>query len=56
MLSIRISLLSHQVYQANEEVQQRGRQKRLQTLESRQAGPVCCNGWFGSALLHLVLQ
>src|SRR5262245_56961855 len=35
----------------NGEVQQRGRLQRLHTSESRQAGPVCCNGWFGAARL-----
>jgi len=29
----------------NDEVQQRGRLERLHTSESRNAGPVCCNGW-----------
>src|SRR6516164_11431768 len=31
----------------NDHVQQRGRPERLRTLESRRAGPVCCNAWFG---------
>jgi hypothetical protein len=33
----------------NDEVQQRGRLQRLHGSESRHAGPVCCNGWFGPA-------
>src|SRR5262249_51234051 len=31
----------------NDEVQQRGRLQRLHALKSRNAGPICCNGWFG---------
>jgi hypothetical protein len=31
----------------NAKVQQRGRLQRLHGSESRNAGPVCCNGWFG---------
>jgi hypothetical protein len=36
-------LVSH----PNDQVQQRGRQERIHTSKSRNAGPVCCNGWFG---------
>jgi len=36
---------------ANDEVQQRGRLAGLHALESRQAGPGCCNGWFGPGQL-----
>src|SRR5204863_3804306 len=32
---------------AEHPVQQRGRQEKLQAAKSRDAGPVCCNGWFG---------
>src|SRR6516164_1680259 len=32
---------------AERQVQQRARLQRLQIPESRNAGPVCCNGWFG---------
>src|SRR5262245_36839874 len=34
----------------NAQVQQRGRLGRAQTAESRDAGPVCCNGWLGPCL------
>jgi hypothetical protein len=37
----------------NDRVQQRGRLQRLQTAESRNAGPVCCNGWFGPETLNV---
>src|SRR6266567_5706479 len=36
----------------NDRVQQRGRLGRLQTLESRHAGPVCCNALFGLETLN----
>jgi hypothetical protein len=31
----------------NASVQQQKRLERQHTSESRTAGPVCCNGWFG---------
>jgi hypothetical protein len=36
----------------NDPVQQRGRLQWLQTLGNRNAGPVCCNGWFGPETLN----
>src|SRR5262249_56213629 len=35
---------------AKDGVQQGGREEGLDTLQSRNAGPVCCNAWFGPAL------
>src|SRR6266508_1592005 len=35
----------------NDRVQQRGRLRGLHASESRHAGPVCCNGWFGLSVV-----
>src|SRR5207249_3373479 len=41
---------------ANDQVQQRGRLGRLGAPESRDAGPVCCNGWFGLETLNVPIR
>jgi hypothetical protein len=43
------SFVSH----PNDKVQQRGRRQRLHASKSRNAGPVCCNGWFGLKTLNV---
>src|SRR5947209_19291284 len=37
---------------SNDPVQQRGRLQWLQTLGNPNAGPGCCNGWFGPETLN----
>src|SRR5262249_54101182 len=38
----------------NDRVQQRGRLQRARASESLNAGPVCCNGWFGWETLNVL--
>src|SRR5439155_3596278 len=51
--SVHLFSLLHQskIDRPNEEVQQRGRLRGPDASESRHAGPVCCNGWFGLSLV-----
>ena len=39
-----------------DQVQQRGRLERLHTSERRNAGPVCCNFWFGPICVVAVVR
>jgi hypothetical protein len=50
--SFRRSIRGLSTAHSNDPVQQRGRLQWLQTLGNRNAGPVCCNGWFGPETLN----